>query len=88
MKVSKVRVVKVDLKTKTLLEVNDVWISTSDESKMSTGETQLFILDKDGVNVMDCFFDVRLSSISKLDVLSFIGYSEIKKERVMIFVWV
>ena len=86
MKIKKIKVVPFGLQRK-IIELQDVTISTIEEKKMSTGENQLWILDKDGYNVLHSFNDCRLQSITK-DLMSFIGYTHVKCEKVSIYVWV
>ena len=85
MKIKKIRVVPFGLKRK-IIELDDVTISTIEENKMYNGENQLWILDKNGNNVSHSFNDCRLQSIKK-DLMSFIGYTQSKCEKVSIYVW-
>jgi hypothetical protein len=86
MKIKKIRVVPFGLKRK-IIELQDVTISTIEEKKMATGENQLWILDKDGYNVSYAFNDCRLQSITK-ELMTLMGYTTVKCEKVLIYVWV
>lgn len=86
MKVKKVKVVKFG-NSRNILEMEDISISTIEEKKMSTGENKLLLLDREGCDVIATFYDYKLQCISK-DIMTFIGYTFPKNEKVSIFIWV
>lgn len=86
MKASKVQVFKFD-NGKSILDLENTSISTSDESYMQNGSNKFYILDENGHNIIHTFEDVRLRWIAK-DQMSFIAYTYPKLLKVSIHVWV
>lgn len=85
MKASKVQVIQFD-NGKSMLYLENISISTSDENCMQNGSNKFCILDENGYNIIHTFEDVRLRWIAKNN-MSFIAYTDPKVLKVLIIVW-